>query len=78
MPADRSTEIEKSICILLMPACPKSIAQSDQMNAASTPTLMSVSMVAARCRRLVNAARWNGQAPHVVTGVASPRQTHCQ
>jgi hypothetical protein len=37
----------KVIVIPGMPASPKNSAYSDQPNAASTPTLMSVSMVAA-------------------------------
>ena len=35
-------------------------------------------MVAAACRALTAAARWNGQAPQVTTGVASASDTHCQ
>ncbi len=35
-------------------------------------------MVAAPWRRLAQAARWNGQAPHSTTGVASIRASHCQ
>ena len=34
-------------------------------------------MVAAPCRALTAAARWNGQAPQVTTGVASASDTHC-
>ena len=36
-----------------------------------TPTDTSVSMVAAPCRALTIAARWNGHAPHTATGEAS-------
>ena len=35
-------------------------------------------MVAAACRALTAAARWNGQAPQVTTGTASASETHCQ
>ena len=42
------------------------------------PIEMSVSMVAAPCRRLVQAARWNGQPAQPTTGVASASDTHCQ
>ncbi len=43
-----------------------------------TPMEMRVSMVAARWRRLVHAARWNGSAPHTTTGDARVRASHCQ
>ena len=39
---------------------------------------ISVSMVAVPCLRLAHAARWNGHAPHRITGVASCRVSHCQ
>ena len=42
------------------------------------PTEMSVSIVAAAWRRLAQAARWNGQAPHVTTGAARVSESHCQ
>ena len=61
-----------------MPAIPKNRAYSDQPRAASTPTLMSVSIVAAPCRRFIHAARWNGHAPHNATGPASASASHCQ
>ena len=35
-------------------------------------------MVAAPCRALTSAARWNGQAPQTATGEASTRAAHCQ
>ena len=35
-------------------------------------------MVAVPWRRFAQAARWNGHAPHRITGVASWRQSHCQ
>jgi len=37
-----------------------------------------VSIVAAACLRLSQAARWNGHAPHVTTGAARVRDSHCQ
>ena len=36
-----------------------------------------MSIVAAPCRRLAHAARWNGQAPHNTTGAASVSDSHC-
>jgi hypothetical protein len=39
---------------------------------------MSVSIVAAPWRRFVQAARWNGHAPHTTTGAASVSDSHCQ
>ena len=60
------------------PAPPRNSAQSDQPKAASTPTEMSVSIVAAPCRRFSQAARWNGHAPQTTTGVARASDTHCQ
>ncbi len=35
-------------------------------------------MVDVPCRRFVQAARWNGQAPQTTTGAASVRDSHCQ
>ena len=40
----------------------------DQTNATAPRWRSSVSMVVARCRAFVEAARWNGQAPHTTTG----------
>ncbi len=60
------------------PAVPRNSAYSDQRNAALVPTEIRVSIVAAPWRRLVHAARWNGQAPHTTTGAASARLAHCQ
>ena len=61
-----------------IPAPPRNNAHSDHRNAALTPTLIRVSIVAAPWRRLVTAARWNGQAPHTTTGAASVSDAHCQ
>ena len=60
------------------PAPPRNSAYSDQTKAASTPTEMSVSIVAAPWRRLVHAARWNGSAPQTTTGAARVSDAHCQ
>ncbi len=49
----------------------KKSATTDQPYAASVPTLISVSIVAAPWRRFCQAARWNGQPPQRTTGVAS-------
>ena len=61
-----------------MPAWPMNSAYRDHSQAASVPTLISVSMVAAPCLRLAQAALWNGQAPHRTTGVARFSASHCQ
>ena len=42
------------------------------------PTETRVSMVAAPWRRFTQAARWNGQAAHTITGAASTSDSHCQ
>jgi hypothetical protein len=42
------------------------------------PREISVSIVAAPWRRLVQAARWNGKPAQSTTGVASTSETHCQ
>ena len=42
------------------------------------PTEIRVSIVAAPCRRLVQAALWNGQAPQTTTGAARVSDSHCQ
>ena len=39
---------------------------------------MSVSIVAAPWRALVQAAWWNGNAPHTTTGEAKVSASHCQ
>ncbi len=60
----------KLIVMPVMPASPANSATTDQVQAASVPTLISVSMVAVAWRRFAHAARWNGQAAHSTTGVA--------
>ena len=42
------------------------------------PNEIKVSMDAAPCRRLVQAARWKGSAPHTTTGAARVSESHCQ
>ena len=42
------------------------------------PSETSVSIVDVPCRRLTQAARWNGQAPQTTTGAASVSESHCQ
>ena len=74
----RSGRSVKPWVMPMTPASPRNSAHSDQPNAASVPTEMSVSIVAAPWRRLAQAARWNGQAPHTTTGAASVRDIHCQ
>ncbi|HEX5994313.1 MAG TPA: hypothetical protein VFY84_04135 [Jiangellales bacterium] len=46
-----------------VPAVPRNSAHTDQPSAASVPTEISVSIVAAPWRRFVHAARWNGAPP---------------
>ncbi len=60
------------------PAPPMNSAYSDHRKALTTPSEISVSIVAAPCRRFVQAALWNGQAAHVTTGKASVSDAHCQ
>ena len=60
------------------PASPRNRAYSDHPNAASTPSEISVSIVAVAWRRLRQAATWNGQAPQTATGAASVSASHCQ
>ena len=61
-----------------VPAVPKNSATSDQPNAASVPSDTRVSIVAAPCRRLVQAAWWNCQPPQTTTGAARVSESHCQ
>ncbi len=60
------------------PASPKNRAHSDQPKAARVPIETSVSMFAARWRRLIAATRWNGQPPQTTTGAARVSVSHCQ
>src|SRR3954452_5739580 len=57
----------------VIPASPRKSAYIDHANAVSTPRLTSVSIVAAPWRRFTQAARWNGHAPQITTGVAMDR-----
>ena len=77
MPSSRPGTSSKPIDSAVSPAPRKSRAATDHPHAASVPIEMRVSIVAARCRRLVQAFRWNGQPPQSTTGVASARLTHC-
>jgi hypothetical protein len=61
-----------------MPASPRKSAYSDHSHAARTPTLISVSIVAAPCLRFAQVAWWNGHAPHSTTGVTRFSESHCQ
>ena len=60
------------------PASRKKSATTDHPHAASVPTEMRVSIVAAPCFRFIHAALWNGQPPQMTTGVASWSESHCQ
>ena len=51
---------------------------ADHAQAASVPIEISVSIVAAPCRRLSAAARWKGQPAQSTTGVASASASHSQ
>ena len=61
-----------------MPASPRNSAYSDHSQAASVPTEISVSIVAAPCLRFAHAALWNGHAAHSTTGVTRFSDSHCQ
>lgn len=61
-PSVRATVNSKGWVIPGVPAVPKKSAHRDQRKAAEVPTEIRVSMVAAPCRRLVQAALWKGQA----------------
>ena len=76
--APGSTNRSKPILMPGSPAPRKNRATIDQPQAASVPTEIRVSMVAAPWRRLTQAARWNGHAPQITTGVASCSASHCQ
>ncbi len=72
------TENENSCRIPGMPASPQKSAQKDQPKAARVPSETRVSMVAAPCLRLVQAARWNGRPPYTTTGPVRAKASHCQ
>ena len=59
-----------------MPASPRNSAYSDHSQAASVPTEISVSIVAAPCVRFAHAAWWNGHAAHSPTGVTRFSDSH--
>ncbi len=78
VPSERES-VNSNGCVMPgMPAEPRNSAYSDHRNAARVPIEMSVSIVAAPWRRLVQAALWNGHAPHTITGAASASDAHCQ
>ena len=77
-PSVREIASENGCVIPAMPAVPQNNAYTDQPNAAMVPSEISVSMVAVRCRRFSQAARWNGSAPHTTTGAANVSDSHCQ
>ena len=54
----------------------KRSAAVDQVHAERVPRETSVSMVTARWRRFLTAARWNGQPATKTTGVASAKASH--
>jgi len=60
-----------------MPTVPRKKAHRDQRSAADGPTEISVSMVAAPCRALVNAALWKGHPAYVSTGAERVNDSHC-
>src|SRR3954447_1995051 len=59
-----------------MPASPMNNAYRDHSQAASVPTEMSVSIVAAPCLRFAHAAWWKGHAAHSTTGVTRVSESH--
>ncbi len=58
--------------------CPRTARPATSRTPPARPTETRVSIVVAPCRRFVQAARWNGQAPHTTTGAASVSAAHCQ
>ena len=65
-----------AIRMSFIPASPRNSAYSDHSQAASVPTLISVSIVAAPCLRFAQAALWNGHAAHSTTGVTRFSDSH--
>src|ERR1700682_785260 len=61
-----------------MSPVPDNNAYIDQPSAASVPIEISVSIVAAPCRRFDHAARWNGHAPQATTGTVRANESQCQ
>ena len=78
VPSLRAMVSSKGCVMPGSPAVPRNSAYSDQPKAASVPRETSVSIVAAPCRRLVQAARWNGPPPQTTTGAARASDSHCQ
>src|ERR1700759_2548349 len=77
-PSERPMVSSKGWVMPGWPAVPKNRAHTDHRNAADVPTEIRVSMVAAPCRALVQAARWKGQAAYVTTGAVRVSESHCQ
>ena len=71
MPAVRDGTSSNGIFMPVSPASRKKSATTDQPHAASVPSEISVSIVAAAWRRFFHAATWNGQPAQSTTGVAS-------
>ena len=61
-----------------VPAVPKNRAYSDHSERRQGAERDERVHRAAPWRRLVHAARWNGQAAHTTTGAARVSDTHCQ
>ncbi len=78
LPSVREIVSSKGCVIPGMPAVPKNSAYTDQPRAAKVPIEIRVSIVDVPCRRFVQAALWNGYAPHTTTGAARVRDNHCQ
>ena len=57
---------------------PSSTDATDQVNALRMPSDTRVSIDVAPCRRLRQAARWNGHAHHPTTGSEQTTSTHSQ
>ncbi len=71
--------VSVSSCVIpVVPAWPKKSARTDQPKAARVPSDTRVSMVAAPCLRLAQAARWKGSPAYATTGQVSAKASHCQ
>jgi hypothetical protein len=66
----------KAMRMSFVPASPMNSAYTDHSHAASVPTEIRVSIVAAPCLRLAHAASWNGHAAHSTTGVTRFSDSH--
>ncbi len=77
-PSVGRTLSSKGCFMPIIPAVPKNSAYVDQRKAADVPIDTRVSIVAVPWRRLVQVARWNGQAAQMMTGPVSANASHCQ